>query len=72
MTESGVDDRTFLPSEPTHFSYSITKCVTSIIFGMLRDKGLVKETDKVADYLSEFFPEDVDPKWYEVTLENML
>lgn len=72
MTENDVDDRTFLPSEPTHFSYSITKCVTSIIFGMLRDKGLVKETDKVADYLSEFFPEDVDPKWYEVTLENML
>lgn len=72
MTESGVDDRTFLPSEPTHFSYSITKCVTSIIFGMLRDKGLVKETDKVADYLSEFFPEDVDPKWYDVTIENML
>ena len=72
MTENGVDDRTFLPSEPTHFSYSITKCVTSIVFGMLRDKGLVKETDKVADYLSEFFPEDVDPKWYEVTLENML
>jgi len=72
MTENGVDDRTFLPSEPTHFSYSITKCVTSIIFGMLRDKGLVKETDKVADYLSEFFPEDVDPKWYDVTIENML
>lgn len=72
MTENGVDDRTFLPSEPTHFSYSITKCVTSIIFGMLRDKGLVKETDKVADYLSGFFPEDVDPKWYDVTIENML
>lgn len=72
MTENGVDDRTFLPSEPTHFSYSITKCVTSIIFGMLRDKGLVKETDKVANYLSEFFPEDVDPKWYDVTIENML
>lgn len=72
MTENGVDDRTFLPSEPTHFSYSITKCVTSIIFGMLRDKRLVKETDKVADYLSEFFPEDVDPKWYDVTIENML
>lgn len=72
MTENGVEDRTFLPSEPTHFSYSITKCVTSIIFGMLRDKGLVKETDKVADYLSEFFPEDVDPKWYDVTIENML
>lgn len=72
MTENGVDDRTFLPSEPTHFSYSITKCVTSIIFGMLRDKGLVKETDKVADYLSEFFPEDVDPKWYDVTIKNML
>lgn len=72
MTENGVDDRTFLPSEPTHFSYSITKCVTSIIFGMLRDKGIVKETDKVADYLSEFFPEDVDPKWYDVTIENML
>lgn len=72
MTENGVDDRTFLPSEPTHFSYSITKCVTSIVFGMLRDKGLVKETDKVADYLSEFFPEDVDPKWYDVTIENML
>ena len=72
MTENGVDDRTFLPSEPTHFSYSITKCVTSIIFGMLRDKGLVKETDKVADYLSEFFPEDVDLKWYDVTIENML
>lgn len=72
MTENGVDDRTYLPSEPTHFSYSITKCVTSIIFGMLRDKGLIRETDKVADYLSEFFPEDVDPKWYEVTLENML
>ena len=72
MTENGVDDRTFLPSEPTHFSYSITKCVTSIIFGMLRDKGLVKETDKVADYLSGFFPKDVDPKWYDVTIENML
>lgn len=72
MTENGVDDRTFLPSEPTHFSYSITKCVTSIIFGILRDKGLVKETDKVANYLSEFFPEDVDPKWYDVTIENML
>ena len=72
MTENGVDDRTFLPSEPTHFSYSITKCVTSIIFGMLRDKGLVKETDKVANYLSEFFPEDVDPKWHDVTIENML
>lgn len=67
-----VDDRTFLPSEPTHFSYSITKCVVSMVFGMLRDKGLIRETDKVADYLSEFFPDDVDPKWYDVTLENML
>lgn len=72
MTDKGIESRHLLPSDITHYSFSITKCVTSILFGMLRDQGLVNENDKVADYLSEYFPKDVDPKWYEVKLCDVL
>ena len=61
-----------VPSADLHKVYSITKCVVSILTGMLQDRGMLSVQDKVADYLSEYFPENVDPKWFDVSIADVL
>ena len=40
--------------------------------GLLFDKGLFSPQDKIADHLGEFFPENADKKWYDVTVDHLL
>lgn len=72
MTESGIQTRDVLPAANILKVYSVTKSTVALLTGMLQDRGLLSVQDKIADYLSEYFPEDVDPKWYQVTIADVL
>ncbi len=51
--------------------YSVSKSIVALAFGFLFDRGLFRPENRVADYLKEYFPADVDVGWYEVTLEDL-
>ena len=51
--------------------YSVSKSTVSLALGFLFDKGLFDPNDKIADYLAEYFPKDVDQKWNEVKIEHL-
>lgn len=51
--------------------YSVSKSVVALACGFLFDMGKLDPEDRVADYLSEYFPKNVDKKWYDVTLKDL-
>ena len=52
--------------------YSASKSTVALALGLLYDRKLFRPQDKIADYLSEYFPENVDKKWYDVTIDHLL
>ena len=60
------------PANPTCNCYSVAKAFTVTAFGMLVDRGVLRPGDRLAKYLSPFFPPECDPRWYEVTLDQLL
>lgn len=51
--------------------YSVSKSVVALACGFLFDKGLLRPEDPVSKFLSEYFPKNVDQKWYNVTLSDL-
>ena len=39
---------------------------------MLYDKGLLTPDSLLTDILSKYIPEDIDPKWHQVTLHHLM
>jgi len=72
MTESGISKKTVTPSVYIHEVYSITKCILSMLVGIMHDKGMIDINERISKYLGEYFPENVDPKWYDVTVADIL
>lgn len=52
--------------------YSVSKSTVALALGLLYDKKLFTPQDKIADYLGEYFPATVDPRWYDVTIDHLL
>lgn len=61
-----------VPANPTCNCYSVAKAYTVLAIGMLYDKGLVKPTDFITDILHKHLPNDIDDKWYKVTIHDVL
>ena len=53
-------------------SYSVAKAFTMTAIGMLWDKGLISTEDKIHDIFKDEFPENYDPKWKTVTVDQAL
>ena len=51
--------------------YSVSKSVVALACGFLFDEGRLSPADPVAKFLGEYFPSDVDNKWYDVTLFDL-
>ena len=70
--EGYTESRTVKASAACHNSYSVAKAFVVTAIGMLYDAGLLKTDEKVYDILREDFPEDHDPNWENVTLDNLM
>lgn len=62
----------FQPGNPAHDCYSVAKAVSSIAVGILYDRGLLKLTDTLGQYLSSYMIEGTDPKWGDLTLHQLM
>ena len=51
--------------------YSVSKSVVALACGFLFDEKKLSPADPVAKYLKEYFPKNVDEKWYDVTLQDL-
>jgi len=61
----------FVPSAPRCI-YSHTKSFTSTAVGMAIAEGKLSLTDKPVDFFPESLPDNLDPRWHEVTLRDCL
>ena len=60
---------------PANFNcncYSVAKAFTVFAIGLLYDKGLLKPTDRITDILKNYLPSDIDDKWFDVTIHDVL
>lgn len=52
--------------------YSVTKAYTMTAIGFLYDDGLLKPEDRICDIFKARMPDNADPKWYDVTVHDVL
>ncbi len=57
---------------PCQDSYSVAKAFVVAAIGMLYDDGKLAVTDKVTQILKEETPEEVDPRWHNITVEDAI
>ncbi len=62
----------FQPGNPGHDCYSTAKAISSIAVGILYDRGLLKPSDKLGQYLSSYLVEGTDPRWGELTVDQLM
>lgn len=62
----------FQPGNPGHDCYSTAKAITSIAVGILYDRGLLKLTDTLGQYLGKYFTDKTDPKWKDLTIHQVM
>ena len=62
----------FQPGNPSHDCYSTAKAISSIAAGILYDRGLLKPTDRLEKFLSSYLIEGTDPKWGELTVDQLM
>ncbi len=72
MDDTGIYERRLNPSNSCTNSYSAAKAFTVTAIGMLRDRHLLCEEDKVYDLFERDFPENFDPGWKRVTIEHLM
>lgn len=70
IAERGYDGHR--PENPTNIK-SASKTVVSALIGIAIHKGLIEGVDQpIADFLSDEFPEDADPRLNEITVGQLL
>ncbi len=57
--------------EMDHNVYSVAKSFASAAVGMLIEEGKMDLDHKVVDYFVDILPENIDPRWKNVTLRHM-
>ncbi len=71
----GGEPVTYEPKEQAwcQNTYSVAKTFTATAVGILFDKGLMTQLDKLCDILGDWVPENIpDKRWYDVTIEQLL
>ena len=72
MTEDGIEEWRDERANTCENSHSCTKLFTSVCIGMLWDDGLLSLEEKFAALFPDLWPNDMDPRWQDVTIENAL
>ena len=67
-----TETKQIVRSLPPYSCHSVSKSTVALCLGMLYDRGLFTPQDKIADHLGEYFPDNVDKKWYDVTVDDLL
>ena len=60
------------PSSNCHNTYSVAKAFVVTAIGILQDRKQLSVDDKIYPLFKDMFPEDVDPKWKEVSIRNLM
>ncbi len=60
------------PRARCHNVYSVAKTFTTTLVGIAFDAGLLRPEDKISDFLGKYFPENIDRRWYDTTVDNAL
>lgn len=55
-----------------HNVFSVAKSHTATAIGFAIDEGKLSLTDKPVDFFADILPADLDPRWNDVTLYNLL
>ena len=63
---------TINPANPLCQCYSVSKAYTALAVGICSDRGLLSPETKITRVLRDFLPRDYDPKWDQVTIDNLL
>ena len=61
-----------VPGNPCQNVYSVAKAFTAAAVGVCFDRGLINPEDKICDILSDFVPENIDGRWFDVTVDMAL
>ena len=72
MTKDGIKCSYFQPGCKCNASYSIAKLFISTAIGVLIDKSLISEDDKITDILRKSLTFSYDPIWDGVTVRHAL
>ncbi|MCQ2429561.1 MAG: beta-lactamase family protein [Clostridia bacterium] len=59
----------FRPGNPAHDCYSVAKSVSAAAAGILCDRGLLRMTDTLGQYLGAYLIHGTDPKWGDLTVD---
>ena len=58
--------------DTVHNVFSVAKSHTATAIGFAIDEGKLSLTDKPVDFFADILPADIDPRWNDVTLYNLL
>jgi CubicO group peptidase (beta-lactamase class C family) len=61
----------FRPNNPTHNSYSVAKSVSATAAGILCDRGLLRMSDMLGQYLGEYLIDGTDARWGSLTVDML-
>lgn len=67
-----IEEHRFQPANNCHNSYSVAKAFAMTAVGMLQDDGLLDVKKPICWYMGNLVPEDTDPAWKTITVENVL
>ena len=62
----------FFNAEKKHRMYSVSKSFTSVAIGMMIDEGRISLDDRVADFFTEYLPDDPHPYILQATVRHLL
>lgn len=73
VVENGtVHTESITPANKTNNCYSVSKAFTVTALGLLYDDGLLSVDERPVDIFKDKLPENMDPKWEQVTLDHVM
>lgn len=72
IDKDGVRTAQLQPANRCNNSYSVAKAFTMTAIGMLWDQKKLNVSDRICDIFSDEFPSGADPRWADVTLDDVL
>jgi len=67
-----ITTETIVPGNPCCNCYSVAKVFTVTAIGILYDRGLLNPNNLLTEILSDYIPDNMDPKWHKVTLHHLM
>lgn len=72
MEDGNAQTFLFYPANPCNDTYSVAKVFTMTAIGLCFDCKIIKPSDKITDIFCAQLPAGIDPRWAEVTIDDVL